>query len=170
MRQAFGCSASVGWGYERDGTLSGGTRARSFASVVDELARFAQRMRGVQIENLDWRDMLTLYDTSGACFYLDPPYHPDTRATGKGHGYRHELTAEDHHQLLETITGMRASVLLSGYQHPSYDVLEDAGFERVELNHHITASRHPSGRRHVREVIWRRAAAGQELTQQLWAP
>ncbi len=48
MRQAFGCSASVGWGYERDGSLSGGTRARSFASTVDELERFAQRLRGVQ--------------------------------------------------------------------------------------------------------------------------
>lgn len=169
MRQAFGCSASRGWGHQRTGALSGGTRAGSFASTIDELDRFAQRFRGVQVEHLDWRELLGLYDAPGACFYLDPPYHPDTRShLGTSKGYRHELTSEDHSELIATVLSLRGSVLLSGRAHPSYDVLERSGFERIEMVHRVTVSRHPSGRRDVREVIWRRIAPGQQLTPTLW--
>ena len=169
MRQAFACSASVSWGYERDGALTGGTRAGSFASTIDELERFAERFRGVQVEHADWRKVLTMYDGPGSCFYLDPPYHPDTRARlSRSHGYRHELTAADHQQLLDAILAVSGSVVLSGFAHPTYEVLEQAGFERLEFSHHITASLAPSGRRHVREVIWRRVAAGHNLTPSLW--
>ena len=104
MRQAFGCSASGSWGHERNGALSGGTRAASFASTIDQLERFAQRMRGVQVEHLDWREMLRLYDCANACIYLDPPYHPETRSrVGRNHGYLHELTALDHEELVAAV-------------------------------------------------------------------
>jgi DNA adenine methylase len=169
MRQAFGCSASVGWGYERDGSLSGGTRARSFASTVDELERFAERLRGVQVEHSDWRKILALYDAPSTCFYLDPPYHPDTRARiSRNHGYRHELTVSDHDQLLATLPSMAASIVLSGFEHPSYGVLKQHGFERFHFSHHVTASLAPSGRRPVQEVIWRRIADGHQRTPTLW--
>jgi DNA adenine methylase len=169
MRQAFGCSASVSWGYERDGSLSKGTRARSFAATVDELERFAERFRGVQIEHLDWRKALALYDSENTCFYLDPPYHPQTRARiSRRNGYRHELTVSDHEELLATVMNASGSVLLSGYTHPSYQVLEDAGFERLEFTHHVTASLAQSGRRKVREVIWRRIADGHHVNPTLW--
>jgi DNA adenine methylase len=167
MRQAFGCSASVSWGYERDGSLSGGTRARSFASTVDDLHRFAERFRTVQIEHDDWQRVLDRYDSPGACFYLDPPYHPATRGRlTRGNGYRYELTAADHERLVETVLHMRASIVLSGFDHPSYRALEQEGFERLEFDHHITASL--AGRRPVTEVIWRRVAAGRNLAPTLW--
>jgi DNA adenine methylase len=169
MRQAFGCSASGSWGHERNGALSGGTRAASFASTIDQLERFAQRLRGVQVEHLDWREMLRLYDCANACIYLDPPYHPETRSrVGRNHGYLHELTALDHEELVAAVVELDASVLLSGYAHPSYDILERAGFERLELIHRVTTARHPSGRRRTREVIWRRIAPGQEIMPTLW--
>lgn len=167
MRQAFGCSASVSWGYERDGSLTGGTRARSFASTVDELERFAERVRTVQIEHADWQTVLAKYDSPGACFYLDPPYHPATRGRqSRSNGYRHELTATDHERLLEVVLRMNASIVLSGFDHPTYTVLVCHGFERLEYDHHVTASL--AGRRRVKEVIWRRIAAGHNLTPTLW--
>lgn len=167
MRQAFGCSASVSWGYERDGSLSGGTRARSFASTVDELHRFAERLRTVQVEHLDWQKVLALYDSPGTCFYLDPPYHPATRApVSKNHGYRHELTAADHDRLIKTVLKTRGSVVMSGFDHHTYRALERDGFERLEFDHHVTAS--IAGRRKVKEVIWRRIADGHNLTPTLW--
>jgi DNA adenine methylase len=168
IRQAFGCSTSVGWGYERDGSLSGGTRARSFAATIDELERFAERFRGVQIEHLDWRAMLERYDSSAACMLLDPPYHPDTRGRDRHNSYAHELSAADHDELVATVLTLTSSVLLCGFAHPSYRPLEDAGFERIEMDHQVSASRHLSGRRKVREVIWRRVAPGRELTKTLW--
>jgi DNA adenine methylase len=167
MRQAFGCSASVSWGYERDGSLRGGTRARSFASTVDELHRFAERFRTVQIEHDDWQTVLDRYDSPRACFYLDPPYHPATRGRlSRSNGYRHELSVADHERLVQRVMHMQASIVLSGFDHPSYAVLEQDGFERLEFDHHITASL--AGRRPVKEVIWRRIAAGQNLTPTLW--
>lgn len=33
-----------------------------------------ERLAGVVIENLDWRDLFARYDRPGALFYLDPPY------------------------------------------------------------------------------------------------
>lgn len=167
MRQAFGCSVSRSWGHERDGALSGGTRAASFASTIDELERFAQRLRGVQIEHLDWREVLSLYDGASACFYLDPPYHPETRSRlGRNNAYRHELTAADHAELVESVLALEASIPLSGYAHPSYAPLERSGFTRIEIPHHVRAAR--SGRRRTREVIWRRITAEQQRTPTRW--
>jgi DNA adenine methylase len=167
MRQAFGCSASKSWGHELNGALAGGTRARSFASTIDELERFAERLRGVQIEQLDWRELLTRYDAPGACMYLDPPYHPETRSRmGRNHGYRLELTAADHDELIATVLELRSSVLLSGYEHPSYRVLEQSGFTRIAIPHHVRAAR--VGRRATVEIVWRRVPAERDLTPTLF--
>ncbi len=78
------------------------------------------------------------------------------------------MTADDHEELLATLPMMAASIVLSGFAHPSYGVLEEQGFERFRFSHHVTASLAPSGRRPVQEVIWRRVAAGQERTPTLW--
>jgi DNA adenine methylase len=158
MRQAFGCSVSKSWGHERNGALSGGTRAASFATTVDELERFAERFRRVQIEHLHWRDLLAQYDAPGVCVYLDPPYHPETRSRlGRNHGYRFELTAEDHQELIAAVLSLRSSVLLSGYEHPSYRVLEQHGFTRTAIPHHVRTAR--VGRRATVELVWRRVPA-----------
>jgi DNA adenine methylase len=167
MRQAFGCSISRSWGHELNGALSGGTRAASFATTIDELERFAQRLRGVQIEHLDWRELLAHYDSPEACFYLDPPYHPETRSrVGRNHGYRHELTTEDHRELIATVLELESSILLSGYEHPSYRVLEDHGFKRIAIPHHVRTAR--VGRRATVESIWRRVPADREVALMLF--
>jgi DNA adenine methylase len=167
MRQAFGCSASKSWGHELNGALAGGTRARSFAATVDELERFAERLRGVQIEQLDWRELLARYDSPGACCYLDPPYHPQTRSRiGRNHGYRFELTEADHDELIATVLTLECSVLLSGYEHHSYRVLERHGFTRTAIPHHVRTAR--VGRRATLEIVWRRVASEHDLTPTLF--
>jgi hypothetical protein len=67
---------------------------------------------------------------------------------------------------VETVLQMHGSIVLSGFDHPSYTALERDGFERLEFDHHITASL--AGRRHVKEVIWRRVAAATSLTPSLF--
>jgi hypothetical protein len=54
-RIAFACSAATGWGYEVDGGQRVGSRSASLAAAVDELSRFAERVRRVQVEQLDRR-------------------------------------------------------------------------------------------------------------------
>ncbi|MEN6520331.1 MAG: DNA adenine methylase [Armatimonadota bacterium] len=63
-------------------------------------------------------------EASLTLFYLDPPYIPETRKSGK---YRHEMTAEDHQELVEILLSIQGKVVLSGYNHPIYKPLEDDG-------------------------------------------
>lgn len=51
--------------------------------------------------------------------YLDPPDLPSTRASVDA--YEHEMSEEDHRQMLETIVQCDASVMLSGFPNKLYD-------------------------------------------------
>lgn len=151
------------WAYQRNARSisnplgTGRVRARSFKSAIDELDRFAERLRGVQVDHRDWREILDLYDGPTALFYLDPPYHPDVRARGCEYG-AHEMTAADHDELVSRIQALTGAVLLSGYAHHSYDPLADAGFERFEIQHYKVAGvMRGRARAKVTEVLWRRA-------------
>lgn len=168
-RQAFAASsATVGWGYERTGTTRGGTRSRSFATAIDDLERFAERFRRVQVEHLNWDEVLRRYDGPQACFYLDPPYHPETRGRDRHSSYAHELQPADHRDLIAAVLELEGTVLISGYDHPSYRELDAHGFERLQFARKTTASRVAHGRSDRTEVIWRRLEAGAHETQQLF--
>lgn len=105
----------------------------------------------------------------GVCFYLDPPYHPATRGRGRHSTYRHELSAEDHDDLVAAAIAITGSVLVSGYDHDVYEALEEAGFERHEFSHHSTASRTLTGRGPRTEIVWRRLELGTEHQLRLYA-
>jgi DNA adenine methylase len=144
-----------GWGFERVGR-SRKSRAASFARRVDRLEEFARRLRRVQIDSRDWREILDLYDGPSACFYLDPPYLPETRKEG---GYRHELTVEDHVELIDRLARLEGSYLLSGYDSELYRSLEGCGVERHEF---ATVCHAGPGNKDPRlEVVWRRAENAQ---------
>ncbi|KQU97008.1 DNA methyltransferase [Ensifer sp. Root31] len=62
-----------------------------------------ERLSGVVIENLDWRDFIDRYDRPGALFYLDPPYFGNESDYGKGAFTRDRFTEMAEH--LATIKG-----------------------------------------------------------------
>lgn len=171
-RQSFAASSSnVGWGFEVTGSKRTGTRAQSFATAVGQLERFAERFRGVQVEHLDWRACLARYAGPEACFYIDPPYHPETRGERglrRNSAYAHELTAADHDDLVAAAIDLRGSVLISGYDHASYAPLAAAGFERITFAHVSSASRTAAGRGDRVEVVWRRLEPGLHDVVPLW--
>src|SRR3546814_3661291 len=57
-------------------------------------------------------ELMPSLDAEETLFYIDPPYHPDTRSQGnrrrgKGfHVYSHELEAADHVRLLDSVTSL----------------------------------------------------------------
>jgi len=171
-RQAFaGSCATVGWGFEISGAQRGGTRSGAFATSVEQLGRFAERFRRVQVDCLDWRACLDRYDGPGACFYLDPPYHPATRGQRgllRNATYVHELDERGHRDLVAAAIELTGSVIISGYPHASYECLEAAGFERYEFAAHATASRVLTGRGPRVEVVWRRLGEGLHDVLPLW--
>ncbi len=168
-QMAFACSATQGWGYETTGAARAGTRACSFATSVESLQRFAERFRGVQIDQLCWQDCLERYDRPGAAFFLDPPYHPATRGREREHSYRHNLDHAEHEALLAAVVALRGSVLLCGYTHPLYEHhLMGAGFERHEMLRTCAVSRLSSARGTRTEVLWRRLEPGVAERLPLW--
>jgi len=96
---------------------------------VESLPIIHERLKNVQIECADWRGVLSRFDGSDTLFFLDPPYHPETRVSGL---YRYELTHDDHRELIAYLLAVRGMVVLSGYSHETYSVLERAGWARID--------------------------------------
>lgn len=87
--------------------------------IRDKLPFFGkihERFQKVQIENLDWRDMLKDYDHYDHVMYLDPPYLETCQGT-----YTHNMTENDHAELLQKVFKLQAYVAVSGYHNPLYD-------------------------------------------------
>lgn len=124
--QSFGGRFAQGWGFHRNG--KGGSR---WSHRADSLPEIHARLRDVQIECYDWRCILDLYDAHGTLFYLDPPYVPTTRRHGR---YTHEMTLDDHVELVQALLGLRGQAMISGYDHEIYRPLEDAGWQKITWN------------------------------------
>lgn len=70
----------------------------------------SERLQTVQIENMDWRQLLTDYDAPDFVWYLDPTYLGSTKGT-----YDFELDERDHIELCERAQRLKGFVALSGY-------------------------------------------------------
>lgn len=150
-------SDSVGRGY-RTGFRCKDSDARALPSAEwagwpAEIPSFVERLRGVAIENRDAVEVILRLDSPGTLFYVDPPYPIHTRTSSVGkHGYRHELTDDDHIRPSETLHGVDGMVVLSGYACDLYDVQLYADWQRHERP---TLA---DGARPRIEVVWLNAA------------
>jgi DNA adenine methylase len=132
FESGFGKSVKTG----RNGMT---TSVASYLSTIDRLPQIAGRLLRVQIENLDFRAVIKGYDRPETFFYLDPPYVLSTR---KGKAYRHEMTDEDHAELVELLLTIKGKAMLSGYSNPIYEPLESAGWARHDFKATCTVANH----------------------------
>lgn len=137
----------AGWRYAKSPSHN---PAKSYRGNIAALPWFTGRLQLVQIENCDWRRMLANYDAPETLFYCDPPYLQSTR---RGGGYTHELSDQDHADLLQAVQTLAGMVIISGYDSPLYrEHLDERGWERVEIATNVSAA---LGNRADRtEVIW----------------
>jgi DNA adenine methylase len=90
QRQSFGGIGRV-WSYSVKNSHGGmASGVRRWQRGIEGLPAAHRRLERVQIENDDWRAVISRYDSAETLFFLDPPYIPATRVAG---GYRYELTA-----------------------------------------------------------------------------
>jgi len=96
-----------------------------WGTLPARLAEVGQRLKRVQVEHLPFEDILRRYDTSADTFFLlDPPYLPETRASGNR--YTHECSRDDHIRLLRITRSLDARVAICSYRSDLYDdLLED---------------------------------------------
>lgn len=117
---------------------------KAWNNFIESLHDAAERLRHCQIEAKPALKLLDMYDTSDVFIYLDPPYLPDIR---KKYQYIHEMTREDHIELLEKIVHHPARILLSGY---------DSDLYREYLSDWYTCSRSTQAERGIprQEMLW----------------
>jgi DNA adenine methylase len=129
---------------------SGGmaSAVKRWQTGLDRLPLVHKRLKTVQIEQADWRDIIDRFDNRNTLFYLDPPYVPGTRVNGK---YAHELTQDHHHILVTRLLSLNGMAVLSGYQHESYKPLEEAGWSRID--HEVPAHTSDNRTRRI-ECLW----------------
>jgi DNA adenine methylase len=92
-------------------------RPEAILQTRDRLAR-------VCIENTDAFKLLDRIDRQHTLFYLDPPYYNATRSKKSVRiGYTHNLTDEQHEQLLNKCNQLQGMAMISGYDNPLYNDL-----------------------------------------------
>ena len=123
----------------------------AWISAVEGLPAVHERLRRVVILNRPALDVIESQDSPGTVFYLDPPYHPEARASPAAYG-AYEMSAEQHAELLAVATSCQGRVLLSGYDCELYR-RELAGWRR----HEFDVPNHAAGggqKRRMKEIVW----------------
>lgn len=145
-------------GFRAGSNRSGTTPAHDWLNYPDSLRAVAARFRGCIVEQRPAIAVMAQHDSPATLHYVDPPYLPSTRSSksrrggGKYHAYAHELSNDDHAELLAFLRTLSGMVVLSGYPSKLYD---DAltGWIRIERNALA------DGARPRTEVLWLNPAA-----------
>lgn len=116
VRTGLAQTASLGrWANCVDTSRRGMSGAVSrWLNNIQGLEEVVERLRRVQIENRPAANVISLYDSAGTLFYLDPPYPHDSRKDLKAYGY--EMTNSDHEYLSDILHGIRGKAAISGYR------------------------------------------------------
>lgn len=143
-------------GFRSNSNRSGTTPAQDWANYPEMLRAFTERLRGVVVESRPAIEVMAQHDGRETLHYVDPPYLPETRSAAMAmpmpQCYAHEMTAQQHGELLTALYALKGMVVLSGYPSQTYD---DAlpGWRKVEL------AAHADGAADRTEVLWLNPAA-----------
>lgn len=117
----------VGWKND----VQGRERAyatRDWCNLPEQIIQAAERLRGVQIENMPAIELIKRFDFENVLIYCDPPYMLETR---HGKQYRCEMDNNGHEALLDMLLKHKGYVIISGYDTELYnDML--AGWNKFE--------------------------------------
>lgn len=139
-------------GFRIDTRRAYGTAQHLWAKYPAAIAAVGERFNSVLIENRPAIEVMQQHDGVETLHFVDPPYVHGTRvlqANGRGY-YRHEMSDDDHVELLTFLLELDGMIVLSGYMSDMYaDIL--SGWES-----HTTKSRISAGRGSALrdEVVW----------------
>jgi DNA adenine methylase len=125
----------------------------AWETAVEGLPRVVERLASIRLTCRDALESIRAVDAEfgrDVVHYLDPPYLPSTRTHRKA--YAHEMTREQHGELLHLIRDVRGAVLLSGYPSSLYDT-ELVGWHRVEWERANDSGQGKTKERRV-ECLW----------------
>ncbi|MDB6104112.1 MAG: putative n6 adenine-specific dna methyltransferase protein [Gammaproteobacteria bacterium] len=140
------------------------TAQHLWAMYPDAIANAGQRLAAVLIENRPAIAVMAQHDDPETLHFVDPPYVHSTRVmqAGKAGYYRHEMTDEQHVELLDFLNTLTGMIVLSGYRSELYDS-RLRGWTRDETQARASAGRGGVART---EVLWLNDAAIARQNQQ----
>lgn len=114
-------------GFRANNCSNGTNCAVDWSHFPDHINSFTERLRGVVIENKDYRDIFKQQDTPDTLFFLDPPYVHDTRNIERANAcYAFEMTDQDHIDMANAAKALRGGMVISGYPSELYnDIFKD---------------------------------------------
>ena len=121
--QGFGSAGATKHktGFRIDSARKYGTAAHLWAKYPLQIKAFIDRLQDVVIENKPAIEVIDNHDRADTLFFVDPPYVHSTRKMRAGGYYNHEMTDDDHIQLLNKLKSVSGMVVLSGYDSEIYN-------------------------------------------------
>lgn len=96
----------------------------AWLSAVDGLPECHERLRRVEVRNMDAIKFIKTYDHPRALFYCDPPYLHETRSSTGEYG-KNEMSTDGHAELLGALSVINGKFMLSGYPSDLYNYAAD---------------------------------------------
>ena len=156
IMQSVGSTGEGGWQYTKTKSRRGMCQcvSRWLGNVDENLVNIIERLREIQIENLDIIKLISKYDSTDTLFYLDPPYIKDTRKSPEV--YHYEMSNEKHIELVNALIEIKGMCILSGYEHEIYKPLEQNGWTKHFLGEYAKRSRKSNDGelKKGREFVW----------------
>jgi DNA adenine methylase len=127
-------------------------QASAWWNAVEGLPMVHGRLRRVVVENLPALDFLRKYDGPNTLSVIDPPYYPGTRTEKL---YRHEMTKDNHRELLSLLLTLKGKAIVCGYSCEAYEnsLSRANGWWRTEVELASAMSVEKSKSRRT-ETIW----------------
>ncbi|MBY0522773.1 MAG: DNA adenine methylase [Gemmataceae bacterium] len=126
-------------------------QASAWLTAVEGLPAVHERLKRVVIVGpKDAKEVIQQQDGPNTCFYLDPPYLNETRTAPQV--YSHEMTRDQHAELLDVVKAVKGKVMLSGYDSSLYQE-KLAGWNRhaFELPNNAASG---ESKRKMTECVW----------------
>lgn len=134
----------VGWKNDVQGREKA-YAARDWVNLPEKIMLAAERLRGVQIENMPAVQLIQRFNNEKVLIYLDPPYLINTR---HGKQYKYEMDTDDSHiELLETAKIHKGPVLISGYESSLYDDILQGWHKEEKISYTQVSSQ-------KKEILW----------------
>ena len=118
----------TGWKNRGSKQLACGMSVR-WQRVPLELAAMAIRLKHAEIENRPALEVMRRFATKDTLIYADPPYLMATRTQKM---YAHEMSVDDHLEMLDILKFHPGPAVMSGYENSIYDK-HLAGWKKIQV-------------------------------------
>lgn len=146
-----GLRKSFAWSERFRGGKPGDLNA--WQSALRELPLLAERLSRAVFYHDDFRSIFRDYQGHYWFYYLDPPYLHETRGKSARKSYRHEMTKNDHIELLNCCLAHKGKILLSGYDNDLYNFML-SGWNKVTKEVANHSQQTPTKTKKI-ECLWR---------------